>query len=75
MAELDSICPNVSFSFSSASGAVNFKPSVYLVYSGYNLGSPGRTNTYYYNVYIANMGTGMTIVRSLVGMNLGAVSP
>lgn len=62
--ELNSILPNISFSFASASSAVNFRPSSYMVYSGYSMGGgASKPNSYSYLVYVANMGTGATQVR------------
>jgi hypothetical protein len=48
--QLNNIFPNISFSFSTASAAVNFKPSVYMNYRAKT--ANGETSTYVYRVYV-----------------------
>jgi len=46
--QLNSIFPNISFSFSTASAAVNFKPSIYMNY----VGKTSTSNQFMYQVHI-----------------------
>ncbi|GAX85292.1 hypothetical protein CEUSTIGMA_g12709.t1 [Chlamydomonas eustigma] len=56
--QLNSFLPNMSFVFSNASGAVNIRPSAYMVLDGgYSLGSRTASNNYLiYNVNIGSAG-------------------
>ena len=53
-AQLNSIFPNISFSFSTASSDVNFKPSVYMTYVGTD---STTANSYRYAVFIISSGS------------------
>ena len=53
--QLNNIFPNISFSFSTASAPVNFKPSIYMNYNGKT--ADGATNKYVYRVYVGKAGS------------------